>query len=131
MTPKPNELSVIGVGLPRTGTSSLKLAFEELLGGTPCYHMTSFIHEGGDYDLEIWRRALEKKGAVSKDEWVEFLQGRGFRSCVDFPPAYFFKELVYTLSRMSRFDPCVFRRRPFLVPKWCSPCVRLPPGTNR
>src|SRR2546425_219793 len=31
-------LRVVGVGLGRTGTHSLKLALEELLGG-PCYHM--------------------------------------------------------------------------------------------
>ena len=31
-------LRVIGAGLARTGTTSLKLALEQMLGG-PCYHM--------------------------------------------------------------------------------------------
>jgi hypothetical protein len=31
-------LRVVGAGLARTGTASLKLALEQLLGG-PCYHM--------------------------------------------------------------------------------------------
>ena len=31
--PDKEEILLIGCGLPRTGTSTLKLAFEELLGG--------------------------------------------------------------------------------------------------
>jgi hypothetical protein len=37
-------LRVIGAGLARTGTTSLKLALERLLGG-PCYHISDlFTH---------------------------------------------------------------------------------------
>src|SRR5713101_4103993 len=32
------KLQVVGAGLGRTGTTSLKMALEKLLGG-PCYHM--------------------------------------------------------------------------------------------
>jgi hypothetical protein len=35
-------LRVIGAGLGRTGTNSLKLALERLLGG-PCYHMLEVL----------------------------------------------------------------------------------------
>ena len=65
------KMSVIGVGLPRTGTSSLKIAFDKLKGGR-CYHMTSFLFEGDDYDLKHWTGALD--GKLKNKEWVEFLE---------------------------------------------------------
>ena len=40
-------LKVIGTGLGRTGTSSLKKALEILYNGAPCYHMTEVIKNGG------------------------------------------------------------------------------------
>ena len=37
-------LKVVGAGVDRTGTHSLKIALEQLLGGT-CHHMTEvFVH---------------------------------------------------------------------------------------
>lgn len=47
-------LRVVGAGLGRTGTSSLKLALERLLGGR-CYHMTEVFARPDD--AEVWRRA--------------------------------------------------------------------------
>ena len=48
---------VLGAGLPRTGTLSLKTALEHLLDG-PCYHMMPFIMDGGNYDAKHWIDAL-------------------------------------------------------------------------
>ena len=48
---------VLGAGLPRTGTLSLKTALEHLLGG-PCYHMMPFVMKGGAYDADHWKDAL-------------------------------------------------------------------------
>ncbi len=48
-------LSVIGAGLPRTGTSSLKLALEQL-GFGPCYHMSEIILASGTSALLGGRR---------------------------------------------------------------------------
>ena len=36
-------LQVIGAGIGRTGTNSLKVALEMLLGG-PCYHMFELLN---------------------------------------------------------------------------------------
>jgi Sulfotransferase domain len=48
-------LRVVGAGLPRTGTRSLKQALELLLGGR-CYHMHEvFTHLE---DVPAWRAAL-------------------------------------------------------------------------
>lgn len=85
---------LIGVGLPRTGTSSLKIAFEKLLGGQ-CYHMTSFIMEGTDFDQEHWTKAL--RGQTKSQDWIDFFKKRDCISCVDFPPAYFFKEIFQAI----------------------------------
>ena len=42
-------LKIVGAGLPRTGTFSLRVALEQLLGGT-CYHMST-LRERGSVDL--------------------------------------------------------------------------------
>lgn len=38
-----DELQVIGAGLPRSGTTSLKAALE-ILGFDPCHHMSVSLH---------------------------------------------------------------------------------------
>ena len=48
-------LRVIGAGLPRTGTLSLKPALEQLLGA-PCYHGTE-LARNLDH-VQVWRDAL-------------------------------------------------------------------------
>ena len=78
---------VIGAGLPRTGTMSMQAALEKLLNG-PCYHMLQ-VAEGTDEDLDHWEKVL--KGKVSDKEWVQFLEGRGFRSGVDYPISHHFE----------------------------------------
>ena len=50
-------LRVVGAGLGRTGTHSLKLALEQLLGG-PCYHMIEVI--GRPQDVPLWQRAVDR-----------------------------------------------------------------------
>ena len=42
-------LRIIGAGLGRTGTTSLKLALQDLLGG-PCYHMLEVRERPEDPD---------------------------------------------------------------------------------
>lgn len=50
------DLHVVGAGLPRTGTQSLQIALEQLLGGR-CYHMREI--PGHPFDLgDGWNRAL-------------------------------------------------------------------------
>lgn len=78
-------LKVIGAGLGRTGTLSLKLALERLDFG-PCYHMT-----------EIMARARTRM-----PQWFEVVAGRpdwdaiftGFSSTVDYPTATYWRELA-------------------------------------
>ncbi|HEV2344944.1 MAG TPA: sulfotransferase [Actinocrinis sp.] len=79
-------MDVIGVGMGRTGTNSLKLALEEL-GFGPCYHMKEVMDR--PERIKTWRRVLD--GAQSAD-W-DVLYG-GYRSTVDWPGAYYWRELV-------------------------------------
>jgi len=53
-------LLVIGAGLPRTGTTSMKFALERLLGGT-CYHMFNVFHSKGNEDVAFWNKALSEQ----------------------------------------------------------------------
>ena len=79
--------SVIGAGLPRTGTSSLRVALEILLHGR-CYHMRQMA-EGGKLDLDHWQKVLNSK--ISDIEWREFFNGQGIRAAADSPTCFYFK----------------------------------------
>jgi hypothetical protein len=79
-------LDVIGVGLGRTGTASLKLALEQL-GFGPCHHMLELFQRPGD--AARWQ-ARARGEAVGWDELLG-----GFRSTLDWPSVHFWRELVH------------------------------------
>lgn len=78
-------LSVIGAGLPRTGTSSLKLALEQL-GFGPCFHMREILSNPGR--ARYWEDAADGKPV----DWEEAFEG--FRSTTDAPACHFYKQLA-------------------------------------
>jgi len=78
-------LQVVGAGLGRTGTFSLKHALEHLLGGR-CYHMFELMQ--APEDLPVWKAALKGEPA----DWDAV-----FHDCtaaVDYPAAYFWREIL-------------------------------------
>ena len=77
-------LRVVGAGVGRTGTLSLKLALERLLGA-PCYHMAEvFVHPG---HAPVWH-------AAARDEAIDWKRlMRGYAAAVDWPAAAFWPEL--------------------------------------
>ncbi len=77
-------LSVIGAGFGRTGTESMKLALEAL-GKGPCHHMKEVLVDSEQ--IALWRSAAQ--GDVP--EWEEAFAG--YNSAVDWPTAYFWREL--------------------------------------
>ncbi|MGH8930604.1 MAG: sulfotransferase family protein [Egibacteraceae bacterium] len=78
-------MRVVGAGLGRTGTYSLKLALEQLTGGR-CYHMAEVIENPGH--IAVWRAALH--GAPP--DWPAFLAE--YDATVDWPGAGFWHELA-------------------------------------
>lgn len=78
-------MKVVGAGLPRTGTKSLKTALEMLLGGT-CYHMTELFNRHAE-DLPTWSAAT-RGDAV---DWRAFMQD--YTAAVDWPASAFWREL--------------------------------------
>jgi hypothetical protein len=78
-------MDVIGVGFGRTGTLSLKIALERL-GFGPCMHMVEVLE-----DAE--RAALFQAAAEGDDAALEKALS-GFRSTVDWPGVFFWRELV-------------------------------------
>lgn len=78
-------LDVIGAGLGRTGTLSLKLALEQL-GLGPCYHMLEV--RAAPERLEHWKRIVDGE----KVDWEDVFQG--FRSTVDWPACNYWRELM-------------------------------------
>jgi hypothetical protein len=78
-------LRVIGAGLPRTGTTSLALALEQLLGGR-VHHMSMI--PGHPFDLGAgWDTAL----AGDQPDWDQLFTG--YIAAVDWPASMFWREL--------------------------------------
>jgi hypothetical protein len=77
-------LRVVGAGLGRTGTMSLKLALERLLGA-PCYHMSEvFAHPE---HVALWH-------AAARDEPVDWhALFAGYAAAVDWPAGSFWPEV--------------------------------------
>jgi len=78
-------LKVVGAGLGRTGTNSLKLALEELLGG-PCYHMFELIAH--PQQVPLWERALRGEEV----DWASLFEG--YSATVDWPGCAFWRNLA-------------------------------------
>jgi monoamine oxidase len=78
-------LELIGAGLGRTGTLSLKAALERI-GYGPCYHMIEVLKEP-----ERARHWLEQTEQGSHD-WEAIFHG--YRATVDWPAAAFWRELA-------------------------------------
>jgi hypothetical protein len=77
-------LQLIGAGLGRTGTLSLKLALEQL-GFGPCYHMVEALMNPAHAPLWI--------GAADGQPQWDTLFG-GYLSSVDYPGCMFWRELA-------------------------------------
>ena len=77
-------LKVVGSGLGRTGTLSLKRALEQL-GFGPCYHMIEVFMNPPHAPL--WIAAAEKRA-----QWEKLFEG--YAATVDYPGARFWRELA-------------------------------------
>jgi Sulfotransferase domain len=77
-------LRVVGAGLGRTGTHSLKNALEQLFGG-PCYHMIEVF--GRPDDIPVWHRAMDGE----MPDWNTFLAD--YDTAVDWPVSAFWREI--------------------------------------
>ncbi len=78
-------LRVVGAGLPRTGTQSLKGALERLLGG-PCYHMEE-VFQHLDH-APLWLGALDG----DPSGWQTALEG--YVAAVDWPASMLWREIA-------------------------------------
>ncbi len=77
-------MKVMGAGLGRTGTYSLKLALEQL-GFGPSHHMEEVLHHMST-QVPLWNKALN-----GQPDWSAIY--KGYVSAVDWPTARFYKEL--------------------------------------
>lgn len=87
-------LQLIGAGLPRTGTNSLQLALQQLLGG-PCYHMHEVFERPND--APVWQAAAQG----SLPDWQSFLAG--YSAVVDWPPSAFWEPLAAAFPQAPVF----------------------------
>jgi len=77
-------LQVIGAGVGRTGTNSLRLALNQL-GRGPCYHMYE-LALNPPVNVPLWAAAVDGHA-----DWERIFTG--YESAVDWPTAGFFQEL--------------------------------------
>ena len=77
-------MKVIGLGVGRTGTYSLKLGLEQL-GFGPCHHMEEVL-KNAPVQIPLWSAA-----AGGDADWDAIYEG--FESAVDWPTACFYREL--------------------------------------
>lgn len=77
-------LKIIGAGVGRTATYSLKTAINQL-GLGPCHHMEAVI-ENMAVQVPLWSAAVD-----GHPDWSAIYEG--FDSAVDWPTACFFREL--------------------------------------
>lgn len=78
-------LKVIGAGLGRTGTFTLKTALE-MLGFGPCHHMVEVL--ANPQQVPFWNRAADGEPV----EWDEVFAG--YAATVDWPGCHFYAELA-------------------------------------
>ena len=78
-------LRVVGAGVGRTGTNSLKVALEQLLGG-PCYHMFEVMQH--PEHVPLWHQAVRGELASWDDIFGDYV------TAVDWPVASFWPELT-------------------------------------
>ncbi|MEY2461389.1 MAG: hypothetical protein QOG30_3219 [Acidimicrobiaceae bacterium] len=79
-------LAVVGAGVGRTGTHSLKLALEQLLGG-PCHHMLE-VFGNAEQQVPGWIDAIEGRPV----DWDKLLDG--YVAIVDWPGGAFWREVL-------------------------------------
>lgn len=77
-------LRVVGAGLGRTGTMSLKLGLERLLGG-PCYHMIEVFQH--PEHVALWHQASLGR----MPDWEALFEG--YVAAVDWPVCSFWEEV--------------------------------------
>ena len=78
-------IKVVGAGVGRTGTHSLKVALEQLLGG-PCYHMFEVM--GHPDHIALWQAAADDEDP----QWDRIFDG--YAATVDWPAASFWREIA-------------------------------------
>jgi hypothetical protein len=77
-------LKVVGAGLGRTGSHSLKIALETLLGGS-CYHMVEVFPR--PQHVALWHEAILGRAL----DWSSMFEG--FSAAVDWPTAALWREI--------------------------------------
>lgn len=78
-------LKVIGAGLGRTATFSLKFALEHL-GLGPCYHMSE-VFAGARRNVPLWLEVVDGNA-----DWDAIFDG--YRSTTDYPACSYWRELA-------------------------------------
>jgi Sulfotransferase domain len=104
-------LHIIGAGLCRTGTSSLKAAIEQLDLG-PCYHMKeNFLNQDSQKWVDIHDAVRAGKSLDELKEMFEAVwqrEEKTYKAAVDYPSQVYYKQLadIYPDAKVVRTLSC-------------------------
>jgi len=121
-------LQIVGAGLGRTGTHSLKVALEELLGG-PCYHMVE-VFQHPDH-MALWIDGLRGRDV----DWHALFAG--YVATVDWPGCAYWRELAaanpdaYVLLSVRDADSWWASMESTIVPALSGPPIPGDPDGGR
>ena len=115
--------SIIGTGLPRTGTTSLCEALETL-GFDPCHHFRGMTFKDSfPYpDMKLWSKAARTEDKDARQDMLHHLLtnfgGKACKAAVDYPISCFIDDMVemYPHAKVRsahlRSSPCFFKEHP-------------------
>jgi len=89
-------LKVIGAGLGRTGTMSMKEALSDL-GLGPVYHTKELLFEGAGIPTRHHFELFAAAGRGERIKWANLF--KGFQSSLDFPACLFWKEQLQAFPK--------------------------------
>lgn len=84
-------IEVIGAGFGRTGTKSMKTAFD-ILGYKP-YHMEDAVFVKDH--MPMWSKVYAKPPEMDKMDWEFILDRQGYTATLDFPICLHYEELMH------------------------------------
>jgi Sulfotransferase domain len=120
-------MKVIGTGFPRTGTTSIKAALEQL-GFGPCYHMQEVFKN--PQHMSVWYAAAKGEQV----DWLAFFEG--WEATVDAPGSSVWRQLLTAFPDAlvlhsvlpperwyNSFFETVWTHTPTMYPRWVQALV--------
>ena len=113
---------VLGVGLSRTGTLSLKAALTELLGGR-CFHSIDILASSDQEDIDVV--VSSSAGEMKPEDWKNYLLRKKYVAGTDIPVNTHYKDIMKAFPDVKIILKICKNRYPFWMQVCGQPCILL------